>query len=86
MSTKMVQFHIELSATSTISQPFEKKCFLVDMDVDSESGEVLAHVVSLCPADTGSNDNGEGGGNGVEPQGIGMPPQDPPTIEIDVAA
>jgi hypothetical protein len=84
MSTKMVQFHIELSATSTISQPFGKKCFLVDMDVDSESGEVLAHVVSLCPADTGSNDNEEG--DGVEPQGIGMPPQDPPTIEIDVAA
>ena len=86
-----VKFQIAVSATDEGGEPFEK-LFLVDMDVQSESGEVLGFVLSPC-----SNDNGNAASQGSQlpvgqmmpqpvPPDIGMPPQDPPTIEIDVAA
>jgi hypothetical protein len=76
-----VKFQIAVSANDENGQPCEK-LFLVDMNVEAESGEVLGFVVS--------NDNDSVLQSQMSPQpvpsGVGMPPQDPPTIEISVAA
>ncbi len=86
MSTT-VKFQIAVSATDGGGEPVEK-LFLVDMNVESESGEVLGFVLSPCNDGDALAIAPTGGQMAPQPvpPGNQMPPQDPPTIEIDVAA
>lgn len=88
MSTPiMVKFRIAVSSTDGNGQTIEN-VFLVDMSVESESGEVIG--VELIPSTTfvsGSNDNESlGDGQSPSPSGEIMPPKDPPRVAILIAA
>ncbi|HWN41887.1 MAG TPA: hypothetical protein VNW71_06670 [Thermoanaerobaculia bacterium] len=81
-----VKFQIAVSSTDGNGQAIEK-VFLVDMSVESGSGKVLG--IELVPSTTlvsGSNDNGSIGDGKAQPSGEVMPPKDPPTVAISIAA
>jgi hypothetical protein len=77
-----VKFRIAVSSTDGNGQTIEN-VFLVDMSVESESGEVIG--VELSPSPTfvsGSNDNESLRDGLLLPSGEVMPPKDPPRVAI----
>jgi hypothetical protein len=85
MATPMtVKLQIAVSSTDENGQEI-KKLFLVDMNVESESCQVIGIDMGPCTTWVSSNDNESGGGWAPLPSGEVMPPQDPPRAQLSIS-